>query len=70
MYELDLPKFLSALRLAWQAALKNAGVELELLTDVDMLLMVEKGIEIYYSFFLIKLQQLQVIPENKTQGNL
>ena len=55
MYELDLPKFLSALRLAWQAALKNAGVELELLTDVDMLLMVEKGIEIYYSFFFNKI---------------
>ena len=55
MYELDLPKFLSALRLAWQAALKNAGVELELLTDIDMLLMVEKGIEIYYSFFFNKI---------------
>ena len=29
--------------LAWQACLKKAKVELELLTDIDMLLMVEKG---------------------------
>ena len=44
MYELDFAKFISAPRLAWQAALKNTGVELELLADTDMLLMVEKGI--------------------------
>ena len=30
--------------LAWQAPLKKAKVKLELLTDIDMLLMVEKGI--------------------------
>ena len=30
--------------LAWQDCLNKAGVKLELLTDVDMLLMVEKGI--------------------------
>ena len=35
---------LSALGLAWQAALKKAKVKLDLLTDLDMLLMVEKGI--------------------------
>ena len=34
---------MSALGLAWQACLKMAKVELELLTDSDMLLMVEKG---------------------------
>ena len=43
-YELDPAHFLSALGLAWQAALKKTGIELELLTDIDMLLMVEKGI--------------------------
>ena len=36
--------FLSAPGLAWQACLKKAGVGLELLTDIDMLLMVEKVI--------------------------
>ena len=30
--------------LAWQACLKKTEVELELLTDADVLLMVEKGI--------------------------
>ena len=34
----------SAPGLAWQAALKKTNVKLDLLTDVDMLLMVEKGI--------------------------
>ena len=34
----------SAPGLAWQACLKRTKVKLELLTDVDMLLMVEKGL--------------------------
>ena len=42
--ELDSAKFLSAPRLASKAALKKAKVILDLLTDIDMLLMVEKGI--------------------------
>ena len=36
--------FLSAPGLAWQVCLKKTVVRLELLTDIDMLLMVEKGI--------------------------
>ena len=44
IYELDPAHFLSALGLAWQACLKKTEAKLELLTDVDMLLMVEKGI--------------------------
>ena len=44
VYELDPAHFLSAPRLTWQACLKKTDVKLELLTDVDMLLMVEKGI--------------------------
>ena len=44
VYELDPAHFLSAPRLAWQACLKKTEVKLELLTDVGMLLMVEKGI--------------------------
>ena len=42
--KLILVIFLSAQRLAWQACLKKTNVELELLTDIYMLLMVEKGI--------------------------
>ena len=44
IYELDPAHFLSAPGLAWQACLKKTGVRLKLLTDIDMLLMVEKGI--------------------------
>ena len=44
IYELDPSYFYSAPALAWQACLKKAKVELELLTDIDMLLMVERGI--------------------------
>ena len=42
--ELHIAKFLSAHGLAWQAALKKIKVKLDLLTDIDMLLMVEEGI--------------------------
>ena len=44
IYELDPAHFLSEPGLAWQACLKKTEVELELLTDIDMLLMVEKGV--------------------------
>ena len=43
-YELDPAHFLSLPGLAWQACLKQTNIELELLTDYDMLLMVEEGI--------------------------
>ena len=45
IYELDNAKFLSARELALQTALKKTKVKLDLLTDIDMLLMVEKGIK-------------------------
>ena len=44
IYGLDPSHFLSAPGLAWQACLKKTNVELELLTDVHMLLMIEEGI--------------------------
>ena len=44
IYELEPAKFLSAPELTWQAALKKTKVKLELLPDIQMLLMVEKGI--------------------------
>ena len=43
-YGLDPAHFLSLPGLAWQACLKKTNIELELLTDYDMLLMVEEGI--------------------------
>ena len=43
LYKLYPAHFLSAPGLGWQVYLKKAGVELELLTNIDMLLMVEKG---------------------------
>ena len=44
IYELDPAHFLSAPGLAWQAWVRKAVIELELLTDIDMLLMADKGI--------------------------
>ena len=44
IYELEPAHFLSAPGLAWQVCLKKTGVKLELLTNNDMLLVVEKGI--------------------------
>ena len=45
VYELDSAHFFSGPGLAWQDCLKKTKVKLELLADVDMLLMVEKGIK-------------------------
>ena len=42
--ELDPAHFLSLPGLAWQACQKKTNVKLELLTDYDMLLMVEEEI--------------------------
>ena len=43
IYRLDIAHFLSAQGLAWQPCLKKTKVKLELLTDIYMLLIVEKG---------------------------
>ena len=44
IYHLAPAKFLSVSELAWKADLKRTKVKLKLLTDIDMLLMVEKRI--------------------------
>ena len=44
IHELDPAHFLAVLGLAWQACFKKTEVKLELLTDNNMLLMVEKEI--------------------------
>ena len=54
---LDPVKFLSAPGLTWQAVLKKTEVKLGLLTDINMLLMVEKVLEEEY-VTLIKMQKL------------
>ena len=43
IYKLDLVHFVSAPGLVWQACLQITGVKLELLTDLDMLLIVGEG---------------------------
>ena len=43
-YGLDPAHYYTSPGLAWDAMLKKTGVELELLTDPDMHLFVEKGI--------------------------
>ena len=58
IYELDLAKSISAPGLAWQAALKKAKVKLDLLTDIDMVLMVEKLLEEEYVIPFIDTQKL------------
>ena len=44
IYKLDLAHFFSAPGLVWQTCLKKTEVKLQLLTDIDMFLMVEKWI--------------------------
>ena len=44
IYEIDPAHFVSAPGLAWQASLKKTEVKLELITDYDMFMMVEKGV--------------------------
>ena len=53
IYELNIVKLSSVPGLVWQAALKKAKVKLYLLTDMDMLLMVQKGMRggICYSIY-------------------
>ena len=49
IYELDPLHFLSAPWLAWKSCLKNTyKVILELITDYDMLMMVENGISVEF----------------------
>ena len=46
IHKLDPAKFLSAPGLAWQTALKKTKLKLDLLTDITILLMAEKGIRV------------------------
>ena len=44
IYEADTTRCITAPGLAWQGALNKNKVQLHLLTDINMLLVVEKGI--------------------------
>ena len=44
IYDLDLAHFSTAPRLPWQDCLNKTGIKLELLTNFDILLMIEKGV--------------------------
>ena len=69
-YELDPAHFLSLPGLAWQACLKKTNIELELLTDYDMLLMVEKGIRggICHSIQSEESSYIQYLDANNLHG--
>ena len=42
---IDFAHFVMAIALAWQPTLKKTKIKLDLLNDIDMLLMIEKGIK-------------------------
>ena len=55
IYELDPDHFLTAPVLAWEAALKKTKAKLDLLTDMDMLFMVQNvSEEKYVTLFINK----------------
>ena len=64
-YMFDPAHFLSAPGLAWQACFKRTGINIECLTAVNMLLMVEKIIRGGYVMQYIDLQK-QIINTEKT----
>ena len=55
IYEFDPVHFFSTARLAWQASLKDTRVKLDLLTDIDLLLMVEKCVRDKYVTLFINI---------------
>ena len=61
IYKLDPTKIFSAPGLAQQAALKKTKVKLDLLTNIDVLLMVEKALKVLeeeYATLFINMQKL------------
>ena len=61
IYELDPEKCYSAHRLAWQAALKKTKLDLELLTGIDILVMVEKVSQVEYVILFVNMWKLIII---------
>ena len=48
IFELDSVYFLSALGIAWQTCLKKTEVELELITDYDILFWLKRGLVVEF----------------------
>ena len=75
IYEPDPAKFVSAPGLAWQAALKKTKVKLDLLTEINMLLMVEWGIrggicQSIYRYAKANNKYMKVYDKNKESSYL
>ena len=50
--------FSSVLGLLWQSALKNVKVKVDVLTDIDIFLMVKKVLKVEYIMVFIDMQNL------------
>ena len=50
--------FFSVLGLLWQSALKNVKVKVDVLTDIDIFLMVKKVLKVEYIMVFIDMQNL------------
>ena len=57
IYDINPGHFLTAPGLAWQAVLKNTKVKLDLLTDIDMLFMLQNISEEEYVTIFINMQK-------------
>ena len=53
-YGLDPCHYFSSPRLSWDAILKMIGIELELISDIDMYLVIEKGMRGGVSYIVKK----------------
>ena len=67
--ELKPAKFLSAPELAWQEVFKKTKVKLNLLSDIDMLLMVEKLL-LLLTLFNVKIKIMAIIQKIANQHRL
>ena len=75
IYELEPEKFLPAPGLVWEAALTKTRVKLDLLTDIDMSLMVGKGIRggkchPIYQYAKINNKYIKDYDKNRESSNL
>ena len=75
IFELDPANFLSATPLAWKSGFKKSKAKLDLLTDIDMSLIVEKGIRggichSIYRYAKAKNKYMKDYDENKESSYL